>query len=380
VKNKIVIAVGIAGHPIAAAGNTWAFLQWVLGFREAGWDVWMVEALPSEKLVDEAWAKSSYEDSANKAHWEQVTQQFGLEACSTLLVDERADNLDQARDFATEADLFLNVSGHFKSKMLTFSKARKLYLDLDPGFTQIWAETYGSDMNFSGHDVFFTYGTRLGQADCKAPTCGMEWKGILPPVVLSHWPCQPLQTEFEKFSTLAHWQGYKWCEWKGQWYTGKSEEFHKLLDVPRSVPGVIELATEVEANAIELKSFAEAGWHLVQGTEISRSFNTYEAYLRNSSCEFTAAKGGYVLSQGGWFSDRSVCYLASGRPVVLQGTGIETTVPVGEGLHVFGDAVSAAQACCQVLENFSQNQRAARLLAERFFDSRVVINSLLSRV
>jgi hypothetical protein len=276
----------------------------------------------------------------------------------------------------------VNLSGHFKSRALDFSKALKLYFDLDPAFTQIWAETYGSDMNFKGHDVFFTYGTRLGKEGCRAPTCGIEWKSSLPPVVLKYWPCQPVQSTFEKFSTLAHWQGYKWCEWKGEWYTGKSEEFHKLVQVPRSVHGKIELATEVEVNAVELQPFVEAGWSLVNGTEISRSFAVHEAYLRESSCEFSAAKGGYVLSQGGWFSDRSVCYLASGRPVVLQGTGIEKTVPTGNGFgfHIFQDTGGAVKTCNQVLDNFEENQRQARRLAEDYFDSHVVIASLLKQL
>jgi hypothetical protein len=380
VRNKIVIAVGIAGHPVAAAGNSWAFLQWVLGFREAGWDVWMVEGMSSDKLIDRQWQKVDYENSANKSHWEHVVRHFGLEKCATLLIDERADNLEEARTFAGEADLFLNVSGHFKSRVLTFPRATKLYLDLDPGFTQIWSETYGIDMNFKGHDIFFTYGTRLGTPTCRAPTCGLEWKATVPPVVLKYWPCQPVQSAFIKFSTLAHWQGYSWCEWKGEWYTGKSEEFHKLVQVPRSVQGVVELATEVEANAEELKPFVDAGWQLINGMEISQSFSTHEDYLRESSSEFSAAKGGYVVSQGGWFSDRSVCYLASGRPVVLQGTGVERWLPEGKGFHVFSDAIGASKACNKVLENFGEEQREARKLAESFFDSKVVIKSLLENI
>lgn len=372
--------MGIAGHPVAAAGNTWAFLQWVLGFKEAGWEVWMVEGMASGKLIDQNWQKASYQDSANKSHWETVIRRFGLEKTSSLLIDEQAENLEEARAFAAEADLFLNVSGHFKSGVLTFPKATKVYLDLDPGFTQIWSETYGSDMNFKGHDVYFTYGTQLGSSSCRAPTCGLEWKATVPPVVMKYWPCQPVQSVFAKFSTLAHWQGYKWCEWKGEWYTGKSEEFHKLVQVPRSVRGVIELATEVEANADELKPFAEAGWQLVNGTEISQSFSTHEAYLRESSAEFSAAKGGYVVSQGGWFSDRSVCYLASGRPVVLQGTGIERWLPEGAGFHVFSDAEEAIRVCNRVLENFEEEQAGARKLAEGYFDSHVVIRSLLGKL
>jgi len=380
VKNKIVIAVGIAGHPIAAAGNSWAFLQWVLGFQEAGWDVWVVESLHSEKLVDATWAKASFEQSANKSHWDSVMARFGLTECSTLLVDDAAETLGRAQDFATEADLFLNISGHFRSQILKFPKAKKIYLDLDPAFTQIWSLVYKSDMNFAGHDRYFSYGSLLGQQGCLAPTCGLEWVGVFPPVVLKYWPCQAQQSEFVKFSTLAHWQGYSWCEWEGQWYKGKSEEFMKLTTLPRGVEAQFEIATEVESNQVELDCFKSEGWNLVSGSEISQSFETYEAYLRQSSSEFSAAKGGYVLSQGGWFSDRSVCYLASGRPVVLQTTGIEKLIPTGEGLFTFSDVSSAAEACQALLENFQEQQGAARALAERTFDSHVVIAGMLNRL
>ncbi|NJK91088.1 MAG: hypothetical protein HC904_04190 [Blastochloris sp.] len=376
-----MIGVGVAGHPLAAAGNTWAFLQWVLGFRELGWEVWMVEGLAGDQLIDERWQKGvAAEGSENVRHWRAVCERFGLASRASLLIDDAAENLEELRDFARSADVFLNVSGHFKGKGLEFPRARKLYLDLDPGFTQIWAETYGVDMNFAGHDVFFSYGTRLGREGCRAPTCGIEWQGVLPPVVLSQWPVQPRQGSFEAFSTLAHWQGYKWCEWQGAWYTGKSEEFHRLKEVPGSVPARMELATEVEANAEELKAFAEGGWCLVDGVAISRSFESYVEYLRKSSAEFSAAKGGYVLSQGGWFSDRSVCYLASGRPVVLQATGIEERVGSGRGLRVFRSPEEAIRECREVLENHEQEQKAARELAETFFDSRVVIQDMLGKI
>lgn len=379
-KNKIVIAVGIAGHPIAAAGNSWAFLQWVLGFKEAGWEVWVVESLKSDQLVQSNWSKSTYEQSINKIHWESVMRRFGLENNASLFIDDQTPNLTEAQDFANEADVFLNVSGHFKSKALEFTKAKKVYLDLDPAFTQIWSEVYKSDMNFTGHDRFFTYGSLIGKEGCFAPTCGLEWVGIFPPVVLNYWPCQPLQKEFIKFSTLAHWQGYSWCEWKNKWFTGKSEEFMKLTEMPLRVPVKFEIATELEANQVELEVFRSNGWNLVSGSQISNSFESYENYLKNSSSEFSAAKGGYVLSQGGWFSDRSVCYLASGRPVVLQSTGIERLVPKVEGLHVFNTQEEASLVCCNLVENFEQQQRAARALAERYFDSHVVIAHMLNHL
>ena len=187
---KIIIGVGIASHPISAAGNTWAFLNWVLGFREIGWEVWIVESIESSKCVDQNWQSTSFEKSENRKYWETILEQFLLADQSTLWVDEKAVNEKEVQQFARDADLFLNISGHFKNKKLEMPKAKKIYLDLDPAFTQIWAEVYGSDMNFAGHDIFFSVGTLLGKEGSRAPTCGLTWHPTFPPVVLSYWPYQ----------------------------------------------------------------------------------------------------------------------------------------------------------------------------------------------
>lgn len=376
---RIVIAVGLAGHPIAAAGNSWFFLQWVLGFRELGWDVRLVEALSSDKLIDDQWQPAAPGHSANERHWAATLARFGLEKQATLLIDGKGPGLDAARDFAAGADLFLNMSGHFRSKVLEIPKAKKIYLDVDPAFTQIWADTYGTDMNFAGHDVFFTVGSRIGREGCRAPSLGMAWHHTFPLVVLDHWPRQK-PAAFSRLTTVAHWQGYKWCEWQGEWYTGKSEQFTRYRDLPRMTDVPLEIATEAEINREELAPFREAGWNLVESKDICADFGPYEAYIRGSAGEFSAAKGGYVKSQCGWFSDRSVCYLASGLPVVVESTGFEPDLPAQPGLHYFKTPEEAAAACDRVREDFPAQCRGARKLAEEVFSSSVVIPKMLAKL
>jgi hypothetical protein len=376
---KVVIGVAVASHPLFAAGNTWAFLQWVLGFRELGWEVWMIESLASHRCVDEAWNPCPFPESANRRHWRQVVDRFGFGDTATLLVDGHAPNVRDARRFAADADLVLNLSGRLRIPDFHTPRARRVYLDLDPAFTQIWAEVYGIDMNFTGHDAFFSVGTRLGQDGCLAPTCGIEWEPTLPPVVLTYWPLQP-QRRFMSFSTVAHWRGYGWCEWNGRWYKDKAEEFKKFVDLPRQVGAPMEIATEVRALQDELHAFSEAGWTLKDGHVVNRSLDCYQTYLRDSSAEFSAVKGGYATSQCGWFSDRSVCYLASGRPVVMQDTGIGRLVPAAQGLLLFSDLEGAVAACHDVVERFPEQQRAARRLAETHFASHVVIGRMLDRL
>jgi hypothetical protein len=379
VTRKAVICVGIASHPISAAGNSWAFLQWALGFRELGWDVWIVESIASRGCVDANWKPCSFAESANRMHWDATMSRFGMRERSTLLVDGEAANSPEAQRFGREAEVFLNVSGHFKHDALATPRARRVYLDLDPGFTQIWAEAYGSSMNFAGHDAFFTVGTRLGGPDCRAPTCGIQWQPTFPPVVLKWWPFMP-QPSFGKFSTVAHWHGYSWVEWQGEWYKGKGEEFAKFVELPNRADACFEIATETSTHTGELQAFQNAGWRLTDSATVCHSFDGYERFIRDSSAECSAAKGGYVVSHGGWFSDRSVCYLASGRPVVLQDTGISALLPAGAGLHPFRTLEEAAACCQRVIANFQAEQRAARKLAETHFASEVVIGKMLERL
>lgn len=376
---KIVIGVGIASQPIATTGLAWNFLNWALGFRELGWDVWITEAIASDKCVDAQWQSVPVEQSANLAYWRELVARFGFQDRATLLIDGAALDLGRFRDFCDEADLFLNLSGHFKSKAVSFPKALKIYQDGDPAFTQVWAESYGVDMNFAGHDRFITAGLRLGRPDAFAPTCGVEWIPTFPPVVLKYWPYSPMET-FDRFTSVAHWEGYKSSEWRGEWFHGKREEFQKFTRVPRSVSRPIELATHVATHESELGPFREGGWRFTEAAPICSTLDAYADYIHGSSAEFSIAKGGYVLSRAGWFSDRGVCYAASGKPLVAQDTGLGDLLPAGEGFHPFSTPQQAIAACERVIADFPAQQRAARALAEEYFDSAKVITRILNRL
>jgi len=376
---KIVIAVGLAAQPIAAAGNMWFSLSWVLGFKEAGWDVWMVESMRSDACVHADWTPSAPATSANVAAWQHVVERFGLHGRATLLIDDCDDDLPALRKFAAEAEVFLNLSGHFREGVITFPNACRVYLDADPAFTQVWVDSYQCDMNFAGHDRFVTVGQRLGETGSFAPTCGIDWIPSFPPVVLKYWT-PAYQPEFDRFTTVAHWEGYKSSEWKGRWFTGKREQFENLIDLPARISSPVEVATHVHAHETELTAFRQAGWHFADAAAVCGSLDAYERYVQNSAAEFSVAKGGYVISQTAWFSDRSVCYAACGKPLVLEDAGMGDLLPSGAGVHFFSSIDEAADACERVIRDFANQQRLARRLAEEYFDSAVVIGQLLQRL
>jgi len=184
---RVIIGVGIASYPLHAAGNTWAFLQWVLGFRQAGWDVWMVEDVPTSKCIDADGQKCASALSANLAHWNAVLAEFGLKDRATLLFDGQSPELPGLLRFARDAEFFFNISGHFRQRELFDAVREKIYVDIDPAFTQIWAEVYKSDMNFDAHDKLVSIGRHFSDTKCRAPLAGRTWLPVGVPVVLDYF-------------------------------------------------------------------------------------------------------------------------------------------------------------------------------------------------
>jgi len=377
---RVVIGAGIASYPLHAAGNTWAFLQWVLGFRQAGWDVWMVEDVASAKCIDADGHTCSPASSANLAHWNAVVQEFGLKGRATLLFDGQSPELPDLLRFTHEAEFFFNISGHFRHRDVLGAAREKIYVDLDPAFTQIWAEVYQIDMNFAGHDKFVSIGRHLGRKECRAPLAGRAWLPVGVPVVLNHFTQPNADPPGDAWTTFTHWYGYSAVEYEGLWYGNKSEEFAKLAGLPQKTKEKLEIATDLNTDDPIMQQFLDHGWRLVDARPLNTPWQRYRDYLAQSRGEFCVAKNGYVRSRCGWFSDRSVAYLALGRPVILQDTGWTDFYPQGEGLLSFHDEESARAALESVAKNPVRHARAAREIAEKYCSAPIVVNQLLETI
>ena len=377
---RVIIGVGIASYPLHAAGNTWAFLQWVLGFREAGWDVWMVEEVSRAKCIDAHGQKCAPALSANLAHWNSVVSEFGLKDRATLLFDGEAKDISELQRFARDAEFFYNISGHFKRRELLDIVPERIYVDLDPAFTQIWAEIYQSDMNLDGHDKFVSIGRHLGEKKCRAPLAGRQWLPVGIPVTLEHFTNPQADQPGEMWTTFTHWYGYPAVEYDGEWYGNKSEEFARLVDLPGKTNEKLEIATDLHPEDEATRRFMAGGWRLVDARPLNTPWQSYRDYLAQSRGEFCVAKNGYVRSRCGWFSDRSVAYLALGRPVILQETGWSDFYPHGEGLIPFHDEESARLALETVAKDPARHARAARRIAEKYCSAPIVVNQLLETI
>jgi hypothetical protein len=372
----LVIAGALAQRP-GYGGHTWVFLQYLLGFRRLGFDVVFVDWL------DEEMCDGRVAESEGARYLQMVMERFGLGDAYALL-DERGDSvagIDRAglRDRIARSSFLLNVMGYLGDEELLAAAPRRVFLDIDPGFPQMWRDLGLADP-FAGHDVFVTIGENVGRPGCPIPTCGLDWIHTRQPLVLDLWPER--SNNDGRFTTVGSWRGaYGPIEWDGRTYGLRVHEFRKFVELPDISGLSFELALDIDdAETRDLDLLRAHGWQLVDPGRVACDPVVYQRYVAGSKAEFVVAKNLYVDTRSGWFSDRSVCYLASGKPVVAQDTGLDALYPVGEGLVTFRSVDEAAAAVHEIAGDYRRHARAARELAEAHFDSDLVLANLADAV
>jgi hypothetical protein len=281
------------------------------------------------------------------------------------------------RDRCRNATLLLSRAGVTWLEEFRECKTR-VYLDMDPGFTQFRAcEVSASCPGFaSPHDFHhhFTIGERIGRADCSVPDCGLNWRPSRQPVVLDL--ITPRFTpEAKLFTTVMNWSAYGATEYRGETYGQKDVELLKLLDLPQRTGPVFEIALAgPNAPADKLRA---AGWIVSDPLRATESVKTYCDFIGRSRGEFSVAKNCYVKTRSGWFSDRTANYLAMGKPAIVQDTGFSENLPCGEGLFAFRSADDVLAAIETIAKDYARHCRAARKIAEDYFDARKTLGALL---
>jgi hypothetical protein len=355
----VLVAGALANKP-GYGGEAWVRLSYVLGFRALGLETSFVEEIgePTDEAV---------------GYFAEVVELFGL-AASAALVDAEGEPL--YGEPPEPADLLVNVSGNLRCERLLSRVPRRAYVDIDPGFTQIW-NAQGL-LSIEGHDVYFTIGENIGGPDCPIPTGGTNWRATRPPAVLSEWPVVANGVR-DRFTTIASWRGgYGSLEFEGTRYGAKAHEFRKFVELPDRAPGRFEVALDIHpAEERDLALLRDHGWELVDPRQVARDPLSFREYVQGSGAEFSVAQGVYVETESGWFSDRTVRYLASGKPALVQDTGFTETVPAGEGLLAFRTLEEAAAGAGAIASEYERHSLAARRLAEDEFDSKRVLTRLL---
>jgi hypothetical protein len=224
------------------------------------------------------------------------------------------------------------------------------------------------------HNAFFSFAENINHHNCRIPDDGFSWQPTRQPIVLDSWPVMSTAAG-GKFTTVMQWDSYSTREFKGISYGMKSQSFTPYLEIPLKTEATLELALGSASAPREL--LLTNGWHLQNPLEVTLDPWTYQHYLQQSKGEFTVAKQGYVISNSGWFSERSACYLASGRPILVQDTGFSQWLETGSGVIAFSSPEEALAGIQEVNQNYEFHSRAAREIAERYFDSNQILNTLL---
>jgi hypothetical protein len=358
-------------------GATWA----VLGLRRLGHEVYLVEPIKAGSLRP---AGVMLAGSVNAAYFWQIVSNFGLEGAASLLDESSMAsiglNRQKLQQVARRADLLINISGMLTEPELIARIPVRAYLDLDPAFIQMWHAIQGIDMRFAAHTHFVTIGQAIGGPGCAVPTCGREWITTPQPIVLERWPVAGPVVR-DALTTIGNWRGYGSIEHQGVFYGQKAHSLRPLMDLPKRTPVKFLLAMAIHAGEHkDLAALAENGWELIDPQQVAGTPDAYQGFVQGSWAEFGIAKSGYAASQCGWFSDRSVCYLASGRPVLAQETGFSRFLPTGEGLLSFATADDVLAGIEELRGDYLRHARAARELAEEFFDSDKVLERLLGKL
>ena len=368
---KRLVVLHLAGrYPLGGIG--WQAVHHVAGLARLGHDVYYIEdsgARPYDPRIKSVVADSSY----GVAFLADAMARFGL-ADRWAYVDPvtgASHGLPRERlaRLYGEADALFNVCAATRLREEHMRCPVRIYVETDPVFEQIRVAEGDRKAieDLQDHTHHFTYGENLGQPDSPIPLEKFAWKTTRPPVVMDLWrgECDP---RAERFTTVATWKNVsKDITFRGETYHwSKHVNFLRLLDLPRRTTQPLELALALDDDGTR-QLLSSHGWNVTEALDASRDLDAYQQYVQRSRAELTAAKDLVVRTRSGWFSDRSVCYLAAGKPVVTQDTGFGKLLPTGEGLFAFSTVEEAAAAVDEINHDYERHCRAARRIAEEFF-------------
>jgi hypothetical protein len=361
-------------------GHFWVYMQYIQALRRAGCDVYWLERVRSS--ADRA------ADERAVAKFLERTRSFGLEGKMLLYrstgprgVPREWLGVSPAHAAATlrRADLLLNFHYAIDPDLLDLCRCTAL-IDIDPGLLQLWIAT--GELTVAPHNFYFTIGEGVATPDAHTANGCIRWIHSPPPVCLELWPVAT-DPACEAFTTVSGW-------WSGRWIkvaendgdvleeNTKRAAFLPFLELPRHTPQPLELALDLPDDDTEARQLLKGcGWRLRRARDVARTPELYQSYIQRSRGEWSVAKPAYTRLQNAWLSDRTPCYLASGKPAVVQDTGPSTYLPSGHGLFRFTTVDEAAAALEAVNANYARHCRAARELAEAHFDAGKVVARIL---
>ncbi len=386
----VISPFDVAGFP-AGGGHFWVYAQYAQGLQQLGCEVVWLERVPEE-----------LPEAATATFFDRM-ERYGLGGNAFLYRDES----EVPEAIASRADLLLNFDQRIDPAVLARFR-RTALVDIDPGLLQFWIAT--GQLEIAPHDVHFTIGETVGTDAARFPDGGRSWIYAPPPVCLEAWPYS-YGPDCEAFTTVSTWWG---GNGKGEWVTdgsllfenNKRVSFLRFVELPLLTSQPLELAlalgeggpeaggekpssdgraqahrppegTDYVSDEDDRKALERHGWRLRDAQDVARSPQLYADYIRASRGEFSCAKPSCIRFENAWISDRTLCYLASGKPVVVQDTGPSSFLPDGEGMFRFSSLDEAVEAFAHVNGDYERQCRAAREIAETYFDSKRVLARIL---
>lgn len=385
-KKRIVVMGFMGGCPIA--GVIWQHIHYIVGLQRLGHDVYYVE-----DSARYPYNPVTYEQNEDYRYAAQILRklagQFDFTESWSFCARYLPGNptvglpLKRIRELYREADAILNVCGTQEFNDDLLASERILYVESDPGVEQIKVDqrVKTTIKYLRRHYALFTFGENVGTARFPVPSHKLKWLPSRQPVVTDLWKTNRRPLPAALFTSVANWStsGLKDIEWRGEKYLwSKSREFLRFIAAPKKSGEPFELATNIKDERTRMK-FQRNGWRFRSPEDLSVDYWLYRDYIRKSKGEFTVAKDQYVRLNTGWFSDRSGCYLAAGRPVIIQETGFTNIFGRHDGLFAFKALGDIAEAVKTINADYSRHSRGAREIACEFFEAEKVLSALLDR-
>jgi hypothetical protein len=379
-----IVVTGLLGQ-YAFGGVTWDYIQYLLGFRDLGHEVWYLEdsgAWPYDPVRQTVSEDCTY--NVNYLQGMMAGFDFGDRWIYRNGADGKFHGAGEAaaRDLIKNGDVIVNVSSAGWLRDYEFGVKHQMFIDGDPMFCQValldpkHAE-YAARVK--AHDSHFTFGLNVGGPGCLAPDTGIRWRKTVQPIALEHWPFQEEEAP-DRFTTVMNWASYAPVEWQGKLYGQKDLEFERFKTLPKHTAQRFEMAMgQGVGSRRPTEELRGLGWTILEAGEALPDHRSYHEFLRTSKAEWSVAKHGYVAGRTGWFSCRTACYLALGRPAVVQETGWSEHIPAGDGVLTFSTLEEAVAAIDDVNDHYAEHQRAARAMAEQYFEAKKVCADLLEQ-
>ena len=394
-RKKIIVAGFMTTCPIA--GVVWQHIHYILGLKKAGYEPIYIEdtarhpydpvsfdvgeaAIPKVAEITGALAKRFGFQWAYRSRFTDPMRVYGdFTEC-------------QIADLFANAHATLNLCGAQELHDEVLKTHCLVYVESDPGVEQIKLDQKNSDTMayLKAHHAHFTFGENIGQQDCPLPQGGFLWRATRQPVALELWGDKKSGARSQnsesklKFTTIANWETKgKDIVWKNQiYYWSKTFEFLKFADLPKAIgkPHTWELATDMDKDPATHQLYQRQGWKLLKPHLLSSDFDSYISYIQNSDTEWTVAKDQYVRLKTGWFSDRSACYLAAGRPVITQSTSFEKFIPTGEGLFAFQTVADISKAIEALEKDYAKHSKKALEIAQEYFAADKVVGKMMEEL